>query len=100
MTPLIELTQVNRIFTWSSSATKAFNNSKQNIHICSYFGSCRPSKLLILEIDASNFALGMVLSQAKENRCVRPITFYSWKFEAVEIDYEVHDGNSTDYGLF
>jgi hypothetical protein len=35
--------------------------------------------------------LGSVLSQVKEDGRVHPIAFHSRKFEAAEINYEVHD---------
>jgi hypothetical protein len=49
------------------------------------------SKPFILEANALNFALGSVLSQVKEDGRAHPIAFHSRKFEATEINYEVHD---------
>ena len=42
-------------------------------------------------LEASDFALGSVLSQPNENGLIYPVAFHSRKFEAAEINYEIHD---------
>jgi hypothetical protein len=44
-----------------------------------------------METDASDFALGALLSQEREGRRLHPISFYSRKFSVVEINYEIYD---------
>jgi hypothetical protein len=44
-----------------------------------------------MEADASNFALRTVLSQEGKKRKLYLVVFYSRKFSAVEINYEIHD---------
>ena len=44
-----------------------------------------------MEINASDFALGVVLSQLGNGEKLHPIAFHSQKFSAVEINYEIHD---------
>ena len=48
-------------------------------------------KPFIIEADASNFAIGSILSQVGDDGKLHPIAFHSRKFEAVEINYEIHD---------
>ena len=48
-------------------------------------------KPFILEADASDFALGSVLSQPNENGLLHLVAIQSRKFEAAEINYEIHD---------
>ena len=48
-------------------------------------------KPFFLETNASDFALGAVLSQPSEDRRLHPIAFHSQKFTAAEINYEIHD---------
>ena len=48
----------------------------------------RPTKL---ETDASNFALGAVLSQLCEDEKSHPVALHSRKFSPAEIYYDVHD---------
>ena len=50
-----------------------------------------PKKRFILEVDASDFALGSVLSQIGDDGQLHPVAFHSRKFEAAEINYEIHD---------
>ena len=44
----------------------------------------------IVETDASDFALGGILSQSHEKR-LHPIAFHSRKFSPAEINYDIHD---------
>jgi hypothetical protein len=50
-----------------------------------FFIHANPSKPFVLEVDASNFALGGVLSQFKEDNLFDPISFCFH-----EIKYEIH----------
>ena len=45
----------------------------------------------ILEADAYDFALGTILSQINDDRELHPVAFHSRKFEATEINFEIHD---------
>jgi hypothetical protein len=60
--------------------------------ILTYFD---PTKEYIVETDASDFALGAILSQKDEEGRLHPIAFHSRKFQLAEINYEVHDKNSS-----
>jgi hypothetical protein len=47
-----------------------------------------------METDALDFALGAVLSQEGDGtygRRLHPVAFYSRKFSAAKINYEIHD---------
>jgi hypothetical protein len=50
-----------------------------------------PFKPFVLETNASNFALRVILSQPREDNLFHPICFYYCKFFLVEISYEIHD---------
>ncbi|OAE21268.1 hypothetical protein AXG93_868s1050 [Marchantia polymorpha subsp. ruderalis] len=45
----------------------------------------------ILETDASDFALGAVLSQLIKDECLHPIAFHSQKFTLAEINHKIQD---------
>ena len=49
------------------------------------------SKLFIIKTDASDFALGSILSHIGDDGKLHPVAFHSRKFEAVDINYEIHD---------
>ena len=50
-----------------------------------------PTKPVIIETDASDFAIGAVLSQQDEKNRLHPVAFHSRKFQPAEINYEIHD---------
>ena len=89
--PLTELTQKNRPFVWSTNANSAFEGLKQAFTSAPILRHVDPKKRFILEADASDFALGSVLSQIGDDGQLHPVAFHSRKFEAAEINYEIHD---------
>ena len=44
-----------------------------------------------MKIDASNFALEVVLLQFEDGEKLHLVAFYSQKFSATEINYKIHD---------
>ena len=50
-----------------------------------------PEKPFIIEADASDFALGSILSQPGEDGHLHLVAFHSRKFNVAEINYEVRD---------
>jgi hypothetical protein len=48
-------------------------------------------KPFFLESDTSDYALRVVLSQNREDKQLRPVTFHSRKFTSIEINYDIHD---------
>ena len=49
------------------------------------------SKPFFMEIDASDFALGAVLSEFGDGEKLHPVAFHSQMFRTAEINYEIHD---------
>src|SRR5882724_8262156 len=50
-----------------------------------------PDTQIMVETDASNYALATVLSIATPNGELHPIAFHSQTFSALELNYDVHD---------
>ena len=50
-----------------------------------------PTKPIMLETDASNLALGAVISQQRPDRKWHPVAFYSQKLTIPEQNYEIHN---------
>ena len=46
---------------------------------------------LVIEADASDFALGCVLSEPTAEGDLHPVCFYSRKFTAAELNYPIYD---------
>jgi hypothetical protein len=59
--------------------------------IASFFIHANPSKPFVLEMDAFNFALGVVLSQLGVDNLLHPVGFHFHKFFPIKINYEIHD---------
>ena len=66
------------------SLKKAFTSAPILAHV-------DPEKPFIIEADASDFALGSILSQQGDDEKLHPVAFHSRKFDAAEINYEIHD---------
>jgi len=89
--PLTELTKKTEKWLWNKEAETAFNDLKKRFTTAPILSHFDPAKPVIIETDASDFAIGAVLSQRdKENR-LHPVAFHSRKFSPAEINYEIHD---------
>ena len=78
-------------FVWSAAAQEAFETLKRAFTTAPILRHADPSRPFILETDASDFALGAVLSQSGEDGLLHPIAYHSRKFTAAEINYEIYD---------
>ena len=88
---MTELRKKRIKWTWTPSCQDAFDKLKEMFTtgpILTHFDDTRPTKL---ETDASDFALGAVLSQLCEDEKWHPVAFHSRKFLPAEINYDVHD---------
>ena len=50
-----------------------------------------PNKPIIVETDASNYALGAILSTQTDSGEIHPMAFHSCTFSALELNYDTHD---------
>lgn len=89
--PLIELTKKNSNFNWTTECQNAYDELKkcfsENVTLI------HPdfNKPLLLHTDASNFAIGAVLSQFDDKKRLRPIAYYSRKLSDSERNYTIYD---------
>jgi RNase H-like domain found in reverse transcriptase len=51
----------------------------------------KPGCPLVVETDASDYALAAILSQVESNREIHPVTYLSWTFLDTELNYDTHD---------
>jgi len=91
--PLTELTkkESGKEWAWNQEAEAAFRELKHRFTTAPILAHFDPKKPVIIETDASDFALGVVLSQRSEEGCLHPVAFHSRKFQPAEINYEIHD---------
>ena len=88
--PLTRLTCKDKL-EWGPQAEKAFQDLKTAFTTAPILVHPDFAKAFYLETDASDFALGAVLSQMGVDGKLHPVAFYSRKFSAAEINYEIHD---------
>ena len=88
--PLTRLTCKDKL-EWGPQAQKTFKDLKVAFTTAPILLHLDFSKAFYLETDASDFALGAVLSQMGEDGKLHLVAFYSRKFSAAEINYEIHN---------
>jgi hypothetical protein len=88
--PLTRLTCKDKL-EWGPQAGKAFQDLKTAFTTAPILVHPDFAKAFYLETDASDFALGAVLSQMDIDGKLHPVAFYSRKFSAAEINYKIHD---------
>jgi len=89
--PLTMLTRRSQPFVWSAQAQTAFTALKRAFTTAPVLAIFNPTLPITLETDASDFAMGAVLSQASGTGPPHPVAFFSRKFQASEINYPVHE---------
>ncbi|GAA5956477.1 hypothetical protein JCM10213_003320 [Rhodosporidiobolus nylandii] len=90
--PLSRLTRKTKdTFAMDDDAKAAFRALQDAFDGSKIVHHFRPDLPIELETDASDFALGSVLSQRHEDGKLYPVAFRSRKFDAAELNYEVHD---------
>jgi hypothetical protein len=84
--PINKLTRKNVPFVLTKEANNSFELLNISFNSAPIFISAEPNSQFIVETNASNFALGCILSQvsSKYNK-LHPITFYSRAFTSVEL---------------
>ena len=50
-----------------------------------------PAKKIIIEIDINKIALSLILNQLDEKKRLHPVIFYSRKFTAPKLNYDIYD---------
>ena len=77
-------------FVWKEPQEEAFNKLKQAFTSGPILNHFDPTQPIQIETDASNFALGGVLSQKHAGK-MHPVAFHSRKFSPAECNYDIHD---------
>jgi uncharacterized membrane protein len=77
-------------FEWTEPCEEAFRELKHRFTTAPILRHFDPESLTQLETDASDFAIGAVLSQLYI-RIWHPVAFHSRKMAPAEINYEIHD---------
>src|SRR5258705_6912919 len=89
--PLHMLTQKLKDWLWGTVEQQAFDALKNTITSTPMLTFPSRSSLFCLECDASNFAMGAILSQQQEDGLFHPIGFMSKSFSNMKQNYQIHD---------
>jgi len=77
-------------FHWGREHEEAFEELKKRFATAAILSHFYPGRKTVVEIDASDFALGCVLSQYQGRRLL-PRAFHSRKLNSAQRNYEIHD---------
>eukprot|EP00121_Abeoforma_whisleri_P016044 Awhi_evm3s14741 len=88
--PLTKLVGSKSVFSWTEAQTKAFDLLKEKFVVAPILRHFDPDLPILLETDASQVALGAVLSNIYEDG-PHPVAFLSKQFNSTEINYHIPD---------
>jgi hypothetical protein len=89
--PLTRLTRKGVPWNFSDAARHSFNKLKSAFTSAPILSHWIPDKLLIVETDASDYALGAILSIQLDSGEIHPVAFHSRTFTPPELNYDTHD---------
>ena len=90
--PLRHLLMKNNLFKWNKQADEAFNNLKNSFNENKVLIHPDHDKEFFVETDASDFAVGCILSQkCNEDNLLHPVAFYFRSMSPAETNYTIYD---------
>ena len=89
--PLTRLTRKNIPFLFGDKQRAAFNLLKEAFSSAPILTHWVPDRPIIVETDASDYALAAILSIQLESGEIHPVAFHSRSFNPTELNYDVHD---------
>ena len=89
--PLTRLTRKNIPFIFGEAERDAFNLLKSAFTSAPILTHWIPDRPIIVETDASDYALAAILSIQLESGEIHPVAFHSRSFNTTELNYDVHD---------
>jgi len=89
--PLTHLTRKDTPWNFDENCRKAFNILKQAFTSAPILTHWVPDAQLVVETDASDYALAAIFSIMTKDNEIHPVAFHSRTFSAPELNYDVHD---------
>ena len=89
--PLTRLTRKGTPWNFSNTARRSFEVLKTAFTTVPILTHWIPDKQLIVETDASDYALGAILSLQLDSGEIHPVAFHSRTFTPPELNYDIHD---------
>jgi RNase H-like domain found in reverse transcriptase len=88
---LTQLTWKNIPWNFDESCKLAFLTLKQAFISAPVLTHYKPGCPLVIETDASDYALAAILSQVESNRDIYSVTYLSRTFSDTKLNYDTHD---------
>ena len=89
--PLTCLTHKGIPWNFTDAAQQSFKTLKQAFTSTLVLTHWVPNRPIIVETDASDYALGTILSIQNDSGEIHPIAFHSHSFTPTEINYDTHN---------
>jgi len=97
--PLTCLTRKDTPWNFDENCRRAFNTLKQAFTSVPILTHWVPDAQLVVETNASDYALTAILSIMTKDNEIHPIAFHSRTFSAPELNYDIHD-KEQELGIF
>jgi len=89
--PLTRLTRKDTAWNFNENCRKAFNTLKQAFTSAPILTHWVSDAQLVMETDASDYALAAILSIMTKDNEIHPVAFHSRTFSALELNYNIHN---------
>jgi len=89
--PLTHLTRKNSLWNFDNDCRIAFNTLKQAFTSAPILIYWILDTQLVMETDASDYALAAILSIMTKDNEIHPVAFHSRTFSAPELNYDIHN---------
>ena len=89
--PLTRLTRKGTSWDWHSKADSAFRTLKESFTTAPVLTHWSPDYPMLVETDASDYALAGIISTLTPDGEIHPIAFHSRTFTDTERNYDTHD---------
>ena len=89
--PLTRLTRKNAPWNFDSNCRAAFEKLKEEFTHAPVLTHWIPDAKIILETDASDYALAAIFSVYTPDGEIHPVAFHSRSFNPAELNYDTHD---------
>ena len=89
--PLTRLTQKGLTWDFNEGCHTAFRTLKEAFMRAPVLAHWKPDQWMVMETNASNYALVVILLAYDTEGALHPIAFHSHTFTGPELNYDVHD---------
>jgi hypothetical protein len=88
---LTNLTRKDQLFEWTNACQSAFDLLKKAFTQAPVLCHFSPDQPIVMECDASDYAIAGILSQYDNNGDIHPLAFFSRTMQSAELNYDIYD---------